>query len=83
MIALSLVAMLAGATLPAYTLPPARRARPVKCSDACANRYRLPIADNGTPTIKSRALAEDGSKCNVVGAKRCTSKGRTVWRSEY
>jgi hypothetical protein len=52
-----------------------------RCKDACAERYRLPASSDDTESLKERALADDGSKCDVVGAMRCLSKRRTVLRS--
>lgn len=54
---------------------------PARCSGACAERYRLPASSDDSETLKDRALADDGSKCDVVGAMRCLSKRRTVLRS--
>ncbi|MEO5494950.1 MAG: hypothetical protein ABIR08_13100 [Sphingomonas sp.] len=79
MVTLSIVMMLsASAALSNFTLPPAK---PRKCAGACAARYRIPASASDGYSIKDRALADDGSKCNVVGAKRCTSKRHTVLRS--
>ncbi len=75
-----IVLMAAAATkpLPNYKMPPAR---PARCRGKCANQYRLPIAGDDDPTSKDRAMAEDGSKCDVVGAQRCLSKRRVILRS--
>jgi len=61
-----------------FTLP---RPTSDRCTGVCAEQYRLPASSDDIRTAKDRALADDGSKCNVVGARRCTSKRRTVLRS--
>ena len=80
MITISLVMMLAAnaVALPAYTLPPPRSGR---CAAACAARYRVPASASDDFPVKDRALADDGSKCDVVGARRCASKRHTILRS--
>ena len=62
-----------------FTLKP--KAPPTRCVDGCADRYRLPASSDDVESLKDRALADDGSKCNVVGAMRCLSKRRTLLRS--
>ena len=62
-----------------FTLKP--NAPPTRCLDRCADRYRLPASIDDSESLKDRALADDGSRCNVVGAMRCLSKRRTVLRS--
>jgi hypothetical protein len=57
--------------------PPA----PARCKDSCAERYRIPASSDDSESIKARALADDGAKCDVVGAMRCLSKRRTLLRS--
>jgi hypothetical protein len=64
--------------LPSYALPPRK---PARCIGACAERYRVPASSNADDSVKKRALADDGSKCNVVGARRCAAKRHTVLRS--
>ena len=48
-------------------------------------RFRLDGSDGDGPvsaiTAKDRAIGDDGSKCNVVGARRCTKRGRTIFRT--
>ncbi len=62
-----------------FTLP---KSPPRRCSGSCADRYRLPASrDDGD--AKDRAVRNDGSKCNVVGARRCSSKTRSILRSAY
>lgn len=78
---LTLIVLMAAATaskpLPvSYSLP-----NPKRCTDACAEQYRLPLEADDDPTSKDRAMAQDGTRCNVVGAKRCLSKRRTILRS--
>ena len=74
------VMLAAAAALPTYDLPPAK---PAKCSGECASRYRLPSSGDNWPSIKSRALAEDGGQCSVVGAKLCTSTPRRILTAAY
>jgi len=74
MLALSIALLSAAAAMPNYTLPPQRRARPVRCAGACARRYRLPATSDDGTAIKTRALAEDGAECNVTRARICRSK---------
>ncbi|MBN8808166.1 MAG: hypothetical protein J0I47_08010 [Sphingomonas sp.] len=80
-----LAAMVGAAATFNYSLPPARSAAPGprKCNAACARRYRIQAASDDTPSFKYRALADDGTKCNVVGAKLCTTDGRRIWRADY
>ena len=49
------------------------------------HRFRLPTADEAARevTSKDRAIRDDGSKCNVVGARRCPKKGRTILRTDF
>jgi hypothetical protein len=54
---------------------------PARCSGSCAERYRLPASSDDSESIKDRALANDGAKCDVIGAMRCLSKRRTLLRS--
>jgi len=83
---LTLVLMMAAATsrpmpitkMPNYKIP---AARPMRCRGKCAEQYRLPEASESDPDAKDRAMAQDGSRCNVVGAQRCLSKTRTILRS--
>jgi hypothetical protein len=62
-----------------FTLKPG--SPPARCSGRCADRYRLPASVDDSESLKERALANDGSKCDVIGAKRCLSKRRTLLRS--
>jgi hypothetical protein len=62
-----------------FTLKP--QAPPTRCVGECADRYRLPASSDDTQSRKDRALAVDGSKCDVIGAMRCLSKRRTLLRS--
>ena len=61
-----------------YSLKPSS---PTRCTGACAERYRLPFSSDDGGNAKARAMATDGTKCNVVGAERCLSKRRVMWRS--
>lgn len=54
---------------------------PSRCVGVCADRYRLPASSEDTQSLKDRALADDGRKCDVIGAMRCLSKRRTLLRS--
>lgn len=46
--------------------------------------YRVPYEpDPLARTSKDRAFANDGTKCAVVGDKRCTSRGRTIFRTDF
>jgi hypothetical protein len=81
MIASLVAAMLSSTSVPiAYILP---KPVPKGCGDDCASRYRLPASSGDGMTIKDRAMRDDGSKCNVVGARRCTSKPRRILRAAY
>jgi hypothetical protein len=62
-----------------FTLKP--QAPPSRCVGVCADRYRLPASSEDTQSLKDRALADDGRKCDVIGAMRCLSKRRTLLRS--
>ena len=66
--------------LPPFNLKPVQRT-PVRCTGECAEQYRIPASSDDDRSIKARALADDGSKCNVVGAKRCLSRRRVMLRS--
>lgn len=54
---------------------------PTRCTGSCAERYRLPASSDDMDSIKDRAQADSGAKCDVVGAMRCLSKRRTILRS--
>jgi hypothetical protein len=62
-----------------FTLKPP--APPTRCVGRCADRYRLPASSDDIDSAKDRAVADDGSKCDVIGAMRCLSKRRTLLRS--
>ena len=64
----------------AYNLP---KPLPKGCAKACASRYRLPASSDDGVAIKDRAMRNDGSKCNVVGARRCTTKPRQILWATY
>ena len=55
--------------------------QPQRCSGACAERYRIPASSRNDDDVKGRALAADGTECNVVGSRYCLSKRRVLWRS--
>jgi hypothetical protein len=63
-----------------FSLKP--QAPPMRCTGRCADRYRIPASSDDIQSLKDRALANDGSKCDVVGARRCLSKRRTLLRSD-
>jgi hypothetical protein len=67
----------AGDSVDTFSLKPAA---PARCSGACAEQYRLPFSSDEGDS-KARALSDTGVKCNVVGAQRCLSKRRVMWRS--
>ncbi|WP_374944456.1 hypothetical protein [Sphingomonas sp.] len=46
-----------------------------------ADRYRVASDDAAATTSKDRAIRDDGTRCNVVGARRCTSSGATILTS--
>lgn len=55
---------------------------------ACAepparSRYRVEPSADLSPSAKDRALAVDGTYCNVAGARRCTKKPRTIFRTDF
>ena len=45
------------------------------------SRYRLAPSHGVSADSKSRAFANDGTYCAVVGDKYCTSKPRTLFRT--
>lgn len=45
--------------------------------------YRLDRTVADAPTAKDRALREDGSYCAVIGARQCTRKPRTIFRTDF
>ncbi|HEX4694956.1 hypothetical protein [Sphingomonas sp.] len=75
----ALLSTAAGQSL-AYTLPPPPK--PERCTGRCAARYRLPGSSDDDASAKDRALRDDGSKCDVVGAQRCLSARHTILRSD-
>ncbi|GAA0677122.1 hypothetical protein FHT00_002535 [Sphingomonas insulae] len=56
---------------------------------ACAPKrrredYRIPDEpDPLAQTSKDRAFAADGTKCSVVGDKRCPVRGRTIFTTDF
>ena len=42
------------------------------------SRYRLDSQFEAAPTLKDRALREDGRRCQVVGPRMCTRPPRTL-----
>lgn len=56
---------------PACVAPPRRSA------------YRIEKEAETGFTAKDRAIRDDGSKCNVVGARRCPKRGRTILRTAF
>lgn len=49
------------------------------CAAPPANdRYRIASEEAAAATSKDRAIRDDGTRCNVVGFKRCTSNGTTI-----
>lgn len=47
------------------------------------SRFRIDGGDAGTITSKDRAIRDDGTKCNVVGARRCPKRGRRIFRTDF
>ncbi|MEH3158959.1 MAG: hypothetical protein PGN08_08515 [Sphingomonas taxi] len=46
--------------------------------------YRIPNeADPLARTSKDRAFAADGQQCGLVGDKYCTSRGKTVFATDF
>lgn len=71
-----------------FSLPPARPK--LGCiSTACARTvrkesYRVPAErDPLAKTSKERAFAADGTKCSVVGDKRCPVRGRKIFSTDF
>ena len=71
-----------------FSLPPARPK--LACiSAACQpvrreENYRIPVEpDPLAKTSKDRAFAADGTKCSVVGDKRCPVRGRTIFTTDF
>lgn len=71
-----------------FTLPPSKPV--LRCiSGACtpppkSADYRVPYEpDPLARTSKERAFANDGTKCSVVGDKFCTSRGRTIFKTDF
>ena len=44
------------------------------------SRYRLPLPPVPEPTDKDMALAEDGTRCALIGQTICQGKGHTIVR---
>ena len=44
--------------------------------------YRIDEDPGPALTAKDRAIGDDGSRCNVVGARRCTSHAKTLFRTD-
>jgi hypothetical protein len=71
-----------------FTLSPARP-RPGCISAACTRTareqsYRVPAErDPLAKTSKERAFAADGTKCSVVGDKRCPVRGRKIFSTDF
>lgn len=55
------------------------------CTPARRKRsYRVPAErDPLARTSKERALAADGTKCSVVGDKRCPARGRKIFSTDF
>jgi hypothetical protein len=79
--------LLATASDPDLLLRNARTLLAAACQEAeCATRpdtrFRVTGEQGDTVTSKDRAIRDDGSRCNVVGARRCTKRGRTLFRAD-
>ena len=81
MLMLVALASASSSFVPQYSLPPTVPSKVERCSGRCAARYRLPAATDGGVSAKDRALGDDGSKCDVVGARRCGAGTHTILRS--
>ena len=83
-----LLLLAAAASDPDVLLSKARTLLAAPCEGAdCAApssgaRFRIAGDDASTVTAKDRAIGDDGSKCNVVGARRCTKRGRTIFHAD-
>ena len=52
------------------------------CAEPESDRYRVVGEGASIVTAKDRAIRDDGSKCNVVGARRCPKRGRNIFRAD-
>lgn len=57
-------------------------ATPGCAAPARRSAYRIDDEAEASPSAKDRAIGDDGSRCNVVGARRCTKRGRTLFRTD-
>lgn len=53
-----------------------------RAPDRARSPYRLQGYEPAREDRKARALADDGGQCGLVGAKMCTSRGKTIFRSD-
>lgn len=53
-----------------------------ECAAPADARFRIEGDSGAGITAKDRAIRDDGSRCNVVGARRCTKRGRTIFRAD-
>lgn len=84
---LLLMLLVSGDDVAGFTLKAVRMA-PSCLSGACTparspRSYRVSRDEGRALTAKDRAFAADGSYCSVVGAKRCTSKGRRIFSTDF
>ncbi len=82
-----LLFLAASASDPGLMMRNAQSRLAATCESECAtpspdSRYRVDGEDASTVTSKDRAIGDDGSRCNVVGARRCTKRGRTIFRTD-
>ena len=82
--------LLAAAALvqdPLISTARARLSVPCEGADCAAPpagaRFRIEGADASIVPSKDRLFLDDGSKCNVVGARRCPKRGRTIFRTNF
>jgi hypothetical protein len=47
------------------------------------SRYRLDPATAEGTIAEDRGLREDGTRCGVIGARQCTRKPRTIFRTPF
>ena len=53
---------------------------PICVTGKSQSRYRLTLPQAPEPTTKDMALAEDGTRCALIGQTICQGKGHTIVR---
>jgi hypothetical protein len=51
---------------------------PICVTGNSQSRYRLPLPQTPEPTTKDMALAEDGTRCALIGQTICPRRTRTI-----